>query len=693
MTFNVEPGRQFNRWPAIWGGVLAFAVLCFALQNRVPAIAAYPASWTLPLADWIEAGFQAIVVWGKSYFREIARLLQYPLDGLQALLSWLPWSVTWVLFVLAAYAVAGWRLALFTGLSLLYVVTIGYWAPAMNTLALVGVSVPMAIGLGLGLGVLAVFYQPLNRVLQPLLDFMQTVPAFAYLIPLLVLFGFGPVVGLIASIIFSIPPMVRNTILGLSRVPSDVLEAGTMAGCTRFQLFWKISLPSAQRQLLLGANQTTMAAFSMVIIAAIIGAYQDMGWEVLSQMRKSRFGNSLLSGLVIVLMAMIIDRIGQAMTAQSGRIGGEAWKQHTPKLLVGAGLVAGVWVLSLFWGALNIYPESWQMKIARPLDDGVLWLTANYADTMQTIKNSTLFFFLLPLKIGLRQAVSPFSWGVELTPAFIGVYCILIAGLAALAFRKQGWFAAVCVILAGGLIFFGTTGTPWPVFCAVMIALAWYLAGGRTALFTGFALAFFLVNGLWEPVMKSVYLCGAAVIICFLAGGLIGAWAAASDRVSAIVRPVNDTLQTMPQFALLIPALMLFQVGEFTALIAIVIYAIVPAIRYTEAGLRGVDPTVVEAARAIGCTKGQLLFRVKFPLALPEILLGLNQTILYGLAMLVITALVGTTGLGQQVYIALGKGAAGKGLVTGIAMALLAMMFDRILQGWGARKRASLGLD
>jgi len=149
----------------------------------------------------------------------------------------------------------------------------------------------------------------------------------------------------------------------------------------------------------------------------------------------------------------------------------------------------------------------------------------------------------------------------------------------------------------------------------------------------------------------------------------------------------------MPLFVLLIPVLMFFQIGEFTAFLAIIAYAIVPAIRYTEHGLRHVDPAVIEAAEAIGCKRYQLLWQVRLPLAIPEIMLGLNQTIMFALAMLVIAALVGTQGLGQAVYIALARADFGLGLVAGLSMALIAIIADRVLQAFSRERKRALGLD
>jgi glycine betaine/proline transport system permease protein len=178
-----------------------------------------------------------------------------------------------------------------------------------------------------------------------------------------------------------------------------------------------------------------------------------------------------------------------------------------------------------------------------------------------------------------------------------------------------------------------------------------------------------------------------------LIGLPIGILAAEKERLWVWVKVAIDTLQTLPSFVYLMPAVMLFRVGDFTAMIAVVAYAIAPAIRYTALGLQGVDARLIEAGRAMGCTEWQILTRIKLKLALPEILLGLNQTIMFALSMLVITALVGTRDLGQEVYIALTKADAGRGLVAGFAVAFIAIIADRLIQAGAQRARARLGLE
>jgi glycine betaine/proline transport system permease protein len=235
-------------------------------------------------------------------------------------------------------------------------------------------------------------------------------------------------------------------------------------------------------------------------------------------------------------------------------------------------------------------------------------------------------------------------------------------------------------------------GLPW-LGVAVLLALAgWRLGGPRLAALTGGLTVLIAFTGLWEEAMITVYLCGISVVIAMLIGLPIGILVAERDRLWSWVRVVIDTLQTLPAFVYLMPAVMLFRVGDFTAMIAIVAFALAPAIRYTVLGLRGVDPALIEAGRAMGCTPFQILTHIRLRLAMPEILLGLNQTIMFALSMLVITALVGTRDLGQEVYIALTKADAGRGLVAGLCVAFIAIIADRLIHAAASRSRARLGL-
>lgn len=674
----------------IWASLAGFTLLLYLLSGSLGFLVTFPDALILSPTDAMNAFMNGFVDLFGPVFKAVGWLLEWPVTFAQAVLQFLPWSVTSGVFILLALLASGPRLAVFVAFSAFYMAVIGYWPESMNTLAIVLISVPMAILVGFGFGVLGFYSKRARRIIMPMLDLLQTIPAFAYLLPILILFGFGTTVGLVASVLYAFPPMVRNTILGLRGVSPAVIEAGLMSGATTGQLFWKVRLPSAQSQMLLGVNQTTMASLSMVIIAAIIGGTADIGWEVLSTMRKAQFGESLLAGFVIALLAMAMDRISFGFATRDSF--NAAPYQTRKAVMIGVGIIAGIGLLSGAVPFLRAWPEAWVFYPAAPMNAALESLVVNGREWIDLLKNSAFFYLMLPAKIGLENAVSPFTWGFAVTPLFIAVYSGLILGLSAWACLRGHLTLASVIVLLGVMSFIGLTNMPWLALCSIIVAAAWTTGGRVLALWTVAGLAFLLIAGIWPQTVLSLYLCGIAVLLAFGAGTAIGIWAAENDAVSAIVRPVIDTLQTMPLFVILIPFVMVFKIGEFTALLAVIAYAIVPAIRYTEHGLRNLPGDVIEAATTIGCTSRQLLFRVKLPLALPAIMLGLNQTIIYSIGMLVIAALVGTNGLGQRIYIGLGDGDFGVGMTAGIGMAIIAIVADRITQAVSRKKQAQLGL-
>lgn len=687
-----SPSTLHGMW--VWLPVLLLSAFMIWAAPFVAWLKTPPESLLLPVVDVTNQITDVFVDFAKPFFRWIGDGFAYPMEALQGVLQWLPWPATVAIFAAFAWVAAGWKLSLFTVLALMYMVVTGYWAPSMNTLGTVLISVPLAIAIGFGLAVMTYSSPKMNRVVQPLLDFMQTVPTFAYLIPIMLLFGFGPVVGVIASAIYACPPMVRNMIVGLQQVPEDIIESGRMSGASPMQLFWQVRVPNAMSTIMVGVNQATMAALSMVIVAAIIGSSADIGWEVLNQMRKARFGESLIAGLVIALFAMVLDRISMGYSNRSRAIA----RQHSSFFMRSAPWFFAIIVVALCvafapqltW--LSVWPEGWIFYPADSINNALKYVTAEYAGLMKSIKNSALFYFLLPIRIGFVKAISPFSWGFALVPWMIYAYAAAAAMLALLSAWRFNWRFGIGVILIATLLWYGMTGLPWLVFILVVSTLAWQVAGAAVGLLSLFAWLFMVVTGIWEQAMVSVAMCLAAVLVCLLLGGALGIWASRNNRVSAFIRPINDTLQSMPLFVILIPFLMFFQIGEFTSFLAIIAYAIVPCIRYTEHGLCTVPEETVEAAVAIGCTPRQLLWNIKLPLALPQIMLGLNQCVMFALAMLVITALVGSKGLGQSVYIALSNSNAGQGLVAGFGMAFIAIVADRIFQGWSVKRQRELGL-
>jgi glycine betaine/proline transport system permease protein len=276
--------------------------------------------------------------------------------------------------------------------------------------------------------------------------------------------------------------------------------------------------------------------------------------------------------------------------------------------------------------------------------------------------------------------MTPGIWGFEMSPALTVIYVGLVCGSALLFALRRHIGAALGILFTGLLLYTGFLGMPWLPLIAGLTVVAWWLGGMQLAAITLCGLMTIAVGGVWQSTMFSAYLMAAAIITSILFGGLIGVLAAEYDAVSRVMRPVNDFLQTIPPFVILIPLIMFFQVGDFSSYLAIIAYAIVPMIRYTEKGLRHVPVTQIEAGQLAGCTPLQLLFFVKFPAARTDLILGLNQTIMSALAMLAVAALVGSRGLGQDVYIALSKADPGLGLLAGLSIAILATITDRFMR-------------
>jgi glycine betaine/proline transport system permease protein len=456
-------------------------------------------------------------------------------------------------------------------------------------------------------------------------------------------------------------------------------------------LFFLVRCRAGLRQILLGVNQTTMAALNMIIVASIIGGSEDIGWRVLSTLRKAEFGESLVAGIVIALMAMVLDRItyGLAtrapdMSPQQGFVG-----RHRFGLMVISSAVL-VYLATLALPELKTWPEAWTFDPAAPLNAAIEAFVLWAKPVLDSIKNFIIFTLVLPLKIGLLNVVGPFTWGFTATIWHAAGYAVLVAFGAWLALGRGRSGLAIAIASVGVIMFFGLTNLTWPGASLLLIWFGYRSGGARLALWATVAMAFMLLTGSYEKAVLSVQLCALAVAASFLIGTGLGIAAAESDRFSRILRPINDTLQTMPVFVLLIPVIMIFKIGEFSALLAIILYAVVAPIRYAEYGLRNVSKDAIEASTSMGATRSQILWRVKMPLAMPNIMLGLNQAIMFGISMLVITALVGTDELGQIIYIGLSKGNFGIGFLAGVAMAVIALLADQYCRAWQRRIDAKL---
>ncbi|KZK85680.1 Glycine betaine/L-proline transport system permease protein ProW [Pseudovibrio sp. Ad46] len=666
MNFHLRDSLRnpHSFWLLLFASTWLLSSYSFPLYKALNArwIIKFPNAWQWRLDERIST-FMAWLVedagFGLFTFRQLTRflsaLIEAPYNTMRAFLadgfhsglgqqaveifpsmSWI--AVTFLLILLAVKA-GGWRLAALVGGCFLYLAVFGQWQSAMVTLASIAIAVPFGVLSGLMLGILAYRSERFERFLRPLLDLMQTVPIFAYLVPILFLFGFGPVSALVATIIYAMPPMVRVVLVALQSVPEPLHEAGRMAGCTSRQMMWKVLLPSALPTLMVGVNQVIMLSLNMVIIASIIGA-GGLGYDVLAALRRLDIGGGIEAGLAIVVIAIALDRLSQAFSLNvHSQTQGSSVTQMTPLMyaVIALALTVLLALLGKVFPAIQSYPEAMVLTTGSFWDEAIKWININFFEVFEAIKTALLTYLLLPIKrffVGI-----PWAWG--------------IIALGLIGWRVGGWrLGVLCATLAG----------------------------------------FVAANGLWRDAMITVYLCGVSVLIAAAIGMPLGVWAGQSERADRVLSTLVDTLQTLPSFVYLIPVVMLFRVGEFSAMVAIVLYAMAPALRYAAHGIREISPQVIEAGKVSGCTRWQLLWRIKLPLAVPSLLLGLNQTIMLALSMLVITALVGTRDLGQEVYIALTKANTGQGIVAGLAVAFIAIIADRILSALAKSSRARLGL-
>jgi glycine betaine/proline transport system permease protein len=497
---------------------------------------------------------------------------------------------------------------------------LGMWEATLLTIALMVVAVVVSALLGVLIGLAAGLSDRFDRVLRPVLDTMQVLPAFAYLLPFVLVFGTGTPAALFCTVIYAAPPMARLTALGLRSADPGVLEAAASLGASGPQRLWTARLPLARKQMLLGLNQTIMMALSMVVIAALVGA-GGLGEEVYSALSTVDVGKALAAGVPIVLIAIWLDRT----TAAAGdRIGAPSAS--------GPGFLRGwrAWVLGVVLTAAaslaraGVWPDSWTYDISTPVNKAQDWITTN------------LTF--------------PAAWAEHFT---LGVLNPLRDGLQ--------WL-------------------PWWALLLIVAALAWVVGNWAAALTATAAMAAIGVLGVWGKSLDTLSQVLAALVVTLVLGVGIGVLAARAGRAERWMRPVLDAMQTMPQFVYLIPVVALFGVTRSAAIIAAVVYALPAVVRITTQGLREVDPAAMEAARSLGASTRQQLWQVQLPLARSALQLAVNQGVVLVLAVVVVGGLVGGGALGYDVVKGLSRGEMGVGMTAGVAIVCLGLVLDRITQ-------------
>lgn len=528
---------------------------------------------------------------------------------------------------LVAWRVAGARLALTAVAGFGICGLLGMWVPTMQTLALMVVAVAASVALGALLGLAAGLSDRTYRALRPVLDTMQVLPAFAYLLPVVLVFGIGVPAAVLATVVYAAPPMARLTALGLRDADAGVMEAAASLGATGRQRLMTARLPLARKELLLGVNQSIMMALSMAVIASVIGA-GGLGDRVYQALASVDVGAALAAGVPIVLLAVVLDRVTAASGEKIGAAprGGPAWRGWA---VVAAGTVA-VALAGRLTGRLG-WPDTWTVAVAEPVNSAVDWMTAHL---------------------------------------YTGVP--VIGGTADWAARFTTWILDP--------VRDGLQWLPWWAVLLLVGVLALLIGTWRTTVTAVLAMAAIGVLGVWDPALDTLSQVLAAVAVTLVIGFAVGIAAARSTRLERLLRPVLDVFQTMPQFVYLIPVVALFGVGRAPAVAAAVVYALPAVVRITTQGMRGVDPVAMESSRSLGATGRQQLLGVQLPLARPALLLAVNQGVVLVLAVVIIGGLVGGGALGYDVVFGLAQGDLATGLVAGAAIVCLGLMLDRVTQ-------------
>jgi glycine betaine/proline transport system permease protein len=564
-----------------------------------------------------------------------------------AKLPGLPWTVVAAGAAILGYKLSGKGLAIFAGIVMIYISIFGQWKPSMQTLSFILVAAPLSFIFGLSLGIMAFKSKRVEKVLHPILLVMQTMPQYAVLVPAIVLFGVGDHAAVIITMVVAVPPMILLTLLGLRGVSPEVIEAGRMSGCNNFQLMFKVLIPTARRDILIGVNQVIMVCFSMAVISAFIGA-KGLGFNLLLALNQLNIGLALEAGLCISLIAILLDKMSLAWAnKQTDYFGNLTSYQRYKNTLffVSAVLIAVIcaYVGSFYFkeGFNYLYevPHNKGISTADFWNKGVDWIWDTFFYTLKIFNTWLIVDVLQPMRA---------------------------------AYLRMPIVATFVLVMGAG-----------------------YIIGGiRSALVVGGLTLFIALSPWWDRALVTTYMATFGVIISCTIGVTVGTLCSQNEYTKNFMLAVCDIFQTFPSFVYLIPVMMLFGVTDTSVLIAVIVYATIPATRYTIEGLRSVPAALHDAGSMSGVTKLQRLLNIEFPIAFPHMMLGLNQTIVFALFMVIIGAFIGTEDLGQYILKALSdRKGAGIGLTLGICVAFIGLIFDNLIRTWVEKRKKHLGID
>ena len=548
------------------------------------------------------------------------------------------WLGVTALAMWTGFAIAGWRIALLVAASFVSFGLLGYWQESIDLLIVTFLAVAAAVVIGMPLAVLIASNRRAEAAVTVVLDLMQTMPTFVYLIPVVLFFGIGASGAVVCTLIYALPPLIRIAGHGIRSVSPTTIEATDSAGQSRAQRLAKVQLPMARPTIIVGLNQTIMAALSMATIASFIDG-PGLGQPVLDGLKINDVGRAFVPGLLIVVIAIMLDRTTTAASERAenvARKGGQDPRRRRLLLAVtGAAAVAAVLVSRQSLWAAEFPTSELGRSLASAADDATTWVTDNVSEYTNAFKDQMTVVLLNPLQSLLAES-------------------------------------------------------PWYVSGAAIAALALVLGGLRALLVTLVCLAGVYLLDLWHDAMITLTMTLVGTVLVMVLALAFGVWMARSRRADLTLRPILDAGQTIPPFVFLLPVLALFGPSRFTAIVAGLVYAAPAAIKLVADGVKAVPAATVEASRSSGATRWQEIGKVQLPMARPSLVLAANQGLLYVLSMVVIGGMVGAGALGYGVVLGFSRSEEwGKGLAAGATIVLLGIMLDRITRAAALRDTTS----
>jgi len=561
----------------------------------------------------------------ESFVEVIRAVISDPAPG--ALIPVIGWVGILALIGFIVFATSNWRTSLLSMVLIFGCGVLGMWTYSMDTLALTIGAVVLSLVIALPIGIWAGLNDRVMKTVRPVLDLAQILPTLVYLAPLALVFLIGIAASTIATMIYSIPIGIRITAHAIRSLQNGPIEAAESMGSTRWQKLTKVQLPMAKRTIILGVNQTTLAALSFVVIAALIGA-PGLGEPVLQALSIRNIGDGVTAGLAVVFIAVMLDRSTTAAVVHSNQIPLTGKPLLVRRLSLGAAAIATIVAIMIsrqqLWEA--VFPESLDFRdpIGNWFDAITEWFT-------------TTFYFL--------------------TTSFNEVFTLNILNPIEYLLADAPWYLTI-----------------------IMISVIAAIIGGRTvAILSAVLLLLIVWIGLWNDTMITLTQVLIATTIVMLIGVVLGVAAGRNAKFERILKPFLDAGQTLPAFVYLVPVLALFGPTRFAAIVCGVFYAAPVVVRVVADGVRGVPKEMVEAAIASGSSTTQVVTKVQLPASKKSLLLGANQGLIFVLAVVVIGGLVGAGGLGYLVLQGASKPELqGKGLAAGLAIVLLGIVMDRI---------------